>query len=208
MARDPDQRFASLRDLIASLDAIDPAPLTAATLPQISTPSSLRPIALPSSERALPDGRRTRQLLAVAAVASTLAAAAGFMLFERAPQAKQAPSASVRPRVVPPPVEPEPDLPAPAIPAGMLVPASAAQLELDAGADSGRVIPVPRVEPVKTVQPALPKPKPAVPLRPTPKPAAPEPAAIVVEPLPPTAAPTPQQAEAETEHNPLHMNIQ
>jgi serine/threonine-protein kinase len=199
MARDPDQRYASLHELIASLDAIDPMPLTAATLPQINAPSSLRPIATTAAQSPAPASQHARKLLAVAAVAGTIAAAIGFMLFQRESSANETPSASVRPRPIPLPSEPEPDSPTPS----GLLPSTASQL--DASIDAGHPMPV------KAAQPTIPKPKLAAQARAPSKPATPELSAVAPEPLPPTAAPTQAQtshSEPESEHNPLHMNIQ
>ena len=101
MAREPAQRYQTLHELIASLQAIDPAPLTAATLPQITTPASLR-----WSSTALPDsttrkGSRERTLVTVATLASLVAAAIGFVVLQRDQRVTDESSALVRPRELP-----------------------------------------------------------------------------------------------------------
>jgi serine/threonine-protein kinase len=144
MAREPEQRYQSLHELIASLQAIDPTPLTAATLPQIDAPSSLPPIVTMARDSAQLGGSRRRQLLAVAAAASVLTAAVGFMVFQRDPQATDEPSAIVRPRALPTAAPLD-------VASDVSVRHSASPLpQLDAAMDSDQPIPL---DPVKAAEP-------------------------------------------------------
>jgi serine/threonine protein kinase len=77
MARDPDERFSTLYELISSLQALDPAPLSAATQPQLDVPVS---VSLPLAAAASP---KRRALIASAAVAVVLAAGAGAWWLQR-----------------------------------------------------------------------------------------------------------------------------
>lgn len=104
MAREPNARYQSLHELIASLAAIDPLPLTAATQPYIPAPATLRPISM-----AAPAGTRERTLVSVATAISLLTAAIGFILLQRTQPITDDPNTIVRPRAAPvadPPVQP------------------------------------------------------------------------------------------------------
>jgi serine/threonine-protein kinase len=228
MARDPDERFGSLHELIASLNAIDPAPLTAATLPQLINPtSSIRPISTPADD----PSPVKRPLLWLGVAACILAVAAGLMLFERDSSANVDPRALVRPRAIAAhstnTAEPEPEVlaPEPVEPNTQSHAATSQLPQLDASIDSGRPIPldpIPPREPAKAAEAApstKPKPAAAAPARVAVKPAALDPADYAIDPPPhtgpaepqPTAAPPRQQPAPDPhdpEHNPLHMDIQ
>lgn len=218
MARDPEERFGSLHELIASLNALDPAPLTAATLPQLHTPpphvftqSSLRPVAT----EAKPAPAKSPSWPWVAAAAASTGALLGGILWFQSRNEPAQPSAIVRPRAVTQPIA-EDVLPPPAADLN-LGPSAAQQLpKLDAALpDSGRPIPL---DPAPAREPAQ-KPKPAA-VRVATKPAAPSALEAAARPdpasaaeLPPAAAlpssalqPTPEPGPGE--RNPLHMDIQ
>ncbi|HTU60083.1 MAG TPA: hypothetical protein VMF89_16640, partial [Polyangiales bacterium] len=233
MAREPEQRYQSLHELIAGLQALDPTPLTAATLPQIAAPSTIRPISTVVPNTAARNGSRERTLVTVATVASLLAAAVGFAVLQQDRIENDESSAIVRPRELPSVVAPDtlPQSPSP-FP------------QHDAAVDSGQ----PRgMEPVDTdihVETKAPEPKRPVLQQPAqsgasaksaePKLAAPVKAPEPVKPVelqpllqsakpkpasPARAAPDPtidqfdqdpqpSAADTKPERNPLHMDIQ
>jgi len=233
MAREPEQRFQSLHELIASLQALDPTPLSAATLPQISAPSSLRPISTAVPDSAIRSGSRERALVTLATVASLVAAAVGFMVLQRDQRETDRSSAIVRPRELPS-IGAVGDLPA-------ALEHSINQLPgLDAAVDGG-ALERGTVEPLQPepAQAVVPKPaqaaqsgapaksapaepklvtavKPVEPVKPVDPPLAkPKPASAARPTAEPAAsgadrAPPPSAAPAadRPEHNPLHMDIQ
>jgi serine/threonine-protein kinase len=212
MAREPEQRYPSLHELIASLQAIDPTPLTAATLPQINVPSSLRPISTVVSDSAIRSGSRDRMLVAVATAVSLVAAAVGFVVLQRDQSASDASSAIVRPRELPS-IAAASDTPDTLQQSASQLPAHDAAV--DGGAEAapenvaGRPAEAKSAAP-KAAEPQIAKPKPAAQAPAPPKPAAPDELTQPPKPTQPTAAPpTVQPVEVrEPEHNPLHMNIQ
>jgi serine/threonine protein kinase len=230
MAREPDQRYQTLHELIASLQALDPTPLTAATLPQFAAPSTMRPISTVVPHSAIRNGARERTLVTAATVASLLAAAVGFAVLQQDQSANDEPSAIVRPRELPSVVAPDmlPQSPFP---------------QHDAAVDSGRpngmepvdtdtLQPQPNPHPIeKAPEPKLPvqtqpaqsgapakgpELKIAAPVKPS------EPAKPVEPPKPKPASPArptptldefdqpaqPLAADPKPERNPLHMDIQ
>jgi eukaryotic-like serine/threonine-protein kinase len=229
MARDPEQRFASLHELVASLEATNPLPLTAATMPQLRTPSSLRPIATQAQPLPEPRARITPRLLLVGAALGALAAGAGVMLHERSTPRHDEPSAIVRPRQLTQTASADTEAPAQPIlqPAPVALPAAGSLAALAPGAaiDEGRAVPVepvPKREPPKAAEPKVAEPtdtsakpkQPALQARVPAKPAAPAPAPTEPQPpaatpaAPPEATPQPAPEAPKHEHNPLHMNIQ
>ena len=228
MAREPEQRYQSLHELIASLQALDPTPLTAATLPQFAAPSTIRPISTVVPNSATRSGSRERTLVTAATVASLLAAAVGFAVLQQDQSETEESSAIVRPRELPSVVAPD------------TLPQSASPLpQQDAAVDSGQPIPLepallppelPKAtEPKRPVQAQpsasgasakTPEAKVAAPLKlqDTPKPveqqpAKPKPASPVRATPTPTLdefdqAPQPSAADSKPERNPLHMDIQ
>ncbi|HET8937932.1 MAG TPA: protein kinase, partial [Polyangiales bacterium] len=218
MARDPEERFGSLHELIASLNAIDPSPLTAATLPQLHTPpqaftqSSLRPIAT-RAHAARPKSATWPWVVTAGVSAGALL---GGFLWVQSESARVEPSAIVRPRAVTravaddvlPPSASDLNMASDAIPSG------AQQFpQLDAAVrDSGRPIPLDPAPP----RDQQPKTKPAA-VRIATKPATPE----AVQRPDPTSTPEPQPSAATPaitlqptpeprvgDRNPLHMDIQ
>lgn len=215
MAREPELRFPTLHELISKLQALDPTPLTAATLPQISVPSSLLPISTAVSDSAIRGGSRDRTLVAVATVASLVAAAVGFAVLQRDQSAGEASSAIVRPRELPSVAAAsdaldELPLSAPPLPAhDAAVDAGSAGSSAAAGTPAEQKNAAPKIAaPAKPAEPPVTKPK--APAVQTPAPPKPDELVQTPKPTQPTAAPAPVQPVEvrEPEHNPLHMNIQ
>ena len=237
MAREPEHRYPNLHELIASLQALDPAPLTAATLPQIATPPTLRPISTTSRR---PEGRRSssreRTLVAVATAASMLAAAVGFAMLMLDQRGNDEPGALVRPRELAQPDDPREQPPAELHPGAIVLdpmPAADGGYPLGSAIDVQEATAAPALltESPAGVSAKKTEPKPSVPAKPA-EPAKPpaqhsvkttEPPAAAPQaaPLAPqTPSPKPSQPAAppqdmpaadevrEPEHNPLHMSIQ
>ncbi len=233
MAREPEQRYQSLHELIASLQLLDPTPLTAATLPQIAAPSTIRPISTVVPNTAARSGSRERTLVTAATVASLLAAAVGFAVLQQDQSETEASSAIVRPRELPSVVAPD-TLPQSANPfpqhdaavdggqpSGM-EPADTDTLQpqnppkrpvLAQPAQSGASAksPEPKLAapaPAKAPEPVKPVEVQQPPQNAKPKPASPARAAPdpTIDQFDPT--PQPSAAEPKPERNPLHMDIQ
>lgn len=144
MARNPDERFHTLYELIAHLEAIDPSPLTAATMPQLRLPSSVSPIAIePSGARASSDLRR-RRVLALLTAAAMGAVGMGLVLRQQASRGEVAARATLRPRALPQPTAagPAPDpFERDAVASAALGDPLPVQ-QLDASVDAGKPIPL------------------------------------------------------------------